>query len=330
MIVTIHPTEMCNQNCVYCTNYKGSNVMSDDTLINTMHFIKQLPKIGGRNQVEFHSVEPTLCGLPFFIRANDLFDEFNINGDRNIATNTTSSEWCDNIIEWCSFIHDNDWGMNLSIDGPEYIHDRNRGKGNWKKVINSLINIKEHYIRYGIIAVINKGKDLNNVYDFFIDINEDVKFNPVQPFNDFNSELCLLFDKWINDHKPISIDPFTKIFNYFTSQDYNKNCPNICVHELVAVLPNGDVVPCMCFWDNSGLKDKYIYGNVNTDTFDDIWYGQERQKAIDYVDYIPKECESCQWLDLCGTGCSYAKHRGADKCGYIKALLENASWLGDN
>lgn len=330
MISIIHPTSACNQNCLYCVNYKGSDIMSDDTLVNTIDFLTHIYGDNQAGHIEFHSVEPTLRGLPFFIRAEALLQDFGIETKRLIATNTTSNNWCDNIDNWCEFISDNDWAMNISLDGPEYIHDRNRGRGNWGKVISSLIKVKEYNIGYGIIATILYGYDLDDVYDFFVDIDEDVQFNPTLPINDMSEELCSLFNRWLNDHKPIRISPFSKIFNYFTGQRYNKECPNICTHKLVSIAPNGDVRPCGFFWDNTDLCKEHIFGNVNIDTFDDIWYGDARQKMIEYVDCIPDDCMTCQWIDFCGTGCSYAKQAGADKCGYIRPLLENASWLGDN
>ena len=327
MISIIHPTEMCNQHCTYCVNYKGTDVMSIDTLVNSIEFISHIQD-GNRDHVEFHSVEPTLRGLPFFVRAEELLTEFGVDTKRLLASNTTSDVWCNNIDEWCRFLSDNDWAMNISLDGSERIHDRNRGQGTWNKVINSLINIKEHDIGYGIISVITHGDDLNEVYDFFVGINEPFQINPTLPINDMGAAMCDLFNRWITDHKPLKIEPFTKIFKYFTGQYYIKECPNICAHDLVSISPNGDVRPCGFFWDNTDLRGLYIYGNVNTDKFDDIWYGAERQKMLEYVDCIPADCMVCHWIDFCGTGCSYAKHAGADKCGYMKELLDHAAWIG--
>ena len=330
MITTIHPVEMCNQNCSYCINYKGNRIMSDDTLVNTIDFLTNLypGDIGGN--IEFHSVEPTLRGLPFFIRAEELLQDFEIDTDIMLATNTTSNMWMQDIDGWCQFLSDNKWVMNISLDGPEYIHDRNRGKGNWKKVIESLIHIKDYDIGYGIISTIKYAKDLNDVYDFFISINEKVQLNPTIPFNDMTNELCNLFDRWLIDGKRIRVEPFSKIFNYFTGQRYIKECPNICTHNIVSIDTVGDVRPCGFFWDNTDLKDSHVYGNVNTNTFDEIWFGAERQKMLEYIDMIPADCMICPWIDFCGTGCSYVKHAGADKCGYIKELLEHTCWLGDN
>lgn len=329
MMVTVHPTEMCNQSCKYCVTHKGTKTMSDDTLINSIDFISHLQPCKESSYVGFFSAEPTLRGLPFFIRAEELMVDFGINMHRMLATNTTTNEWQNNMGEWLNFLHTNDWLMNISLDGPEYIHDRNRGAGSWREVIDSLIHIKEHNIQYGIISVIMNGSDLNPVYDFFVDINEPVQLNPTLPFNDMNEELCALFDRWLIDHKPINIHPFNNIFNYFTNQRYTSECPTICTHDLASIAPNGDVRPCEYFWDNTDMKDLYVYGNVNTDSFDDIWHGEVRQRMLDYVNNTPEDCKTCPWINFCGTGCSYAKHVGADKCSYVKELLEHASWLGD-
>lgn len=303
--------------------------MSEDTLVNTMYFLTNLHE-NPKDKMLFHSVEPTLRGLPFFIKAEELIGEFDISVIRQLATNTTSHVWRDNIDDWCQFLSENNWTMNISLDGPEHIHDRNRGQGNWRKVIESLIHIKEHNISYGIISVILNGYDLNDVYDFFVDLNENLQLNPVMPINDMNTELCDLFDRWMCDKKPIHINPFDDIYNLIIGKPHTRSCPSNCGYDFVSIIPNGDVMPCGVFWDNTELKDKYIYGNVNTDTFEEIWYGAERQKMLDYVDNTPDDCKKCRWLDFCGTGCSHAKHVGADKCGYMKALLENAAWLGDN
>lgn len=331
MIVILHPTWLCNQTCEYCVTHRGITEMSDDTHINAIDFVSHLPKIPG-SHIEYHSNEPTLHskGLDFYTRAESLLTDFGIDMKRLLASNTTSKPWLQDIDAWCEFLSKYDWAMNISLDGPEYIHDKYRGVGNWEKVISSIIKIKEYNIDYGIISVISDGADLNHVYDFFVDINENVQLNPTLPNNDMIVELCTLFDRWITDCKPIQIEPFSKIFRYFTRQYYTRECPNICVHQLVSIAPNGDVRPCGFFADHSDLYNQHIYGNVNNNTFDEIWYGTERQKMIEYVDMIPEDCMTCRWIDFCGTGCSYAKHAGADKCGYTKELLEHASWLGDN
>ena len=304
--------------------------MSDDTLVNTIDFLTNLYTDDVNGNIEFHSVEPTLRGIDFYERAEWLLTDFGIDTVRMLATNTTSDDWCDNITEWCEFLSSNGWVMNISLDGNESIHNRNRGEGSWEKVIKSLITIKEYDIDYGIIATVLKGNDLNGIYDFFVSINENVQLNPTMPINNMAPELCNLFDRWLRDHKPISIEPFSKIFKYFTGQYYVKECPNICTHDLVSIDPAGFVRPCGFFWDNTSICDMRVYGNVNTDSFDDIWYGAERQKMLEYVDCIPEDCMVCPWIDFCGTGCSYAKHAGADKCGYIKPLLEHTCWIGDN
>lgn len=299
-------------------------MMSEDTLVNTLYFLSSVHDAPA-DKMLFHSVEPTLRGLPFFIRAEEVIEEFGISVDRLLATNTTSDVWCNNIDDWCKFLSDNNWTMNISLDGTEHIHDRNRGAGNWRKVIESLIHIKEHDISYGIISVVVDGEDLNPVYDFFVDIGNSLQLNPVMPINDMAAELCDLFDRWMLDGRPIPINPFDDVLKYINDEFYTRSCPGSCGYNFVSIIPNGDVLPCGVFWDNTDIADLYVYGNVNTDSFDDIWYGAERQKMLDYVDNVPDECNACRWIDFCGTGCSHAKHAGADKCGYMKTLLEHVA-----
>lgn len=330
MIITIHPTGLCNQSCPYCTTYKSADVMSKDTLVNTLDFVNRIQAKTNDGYIEFHSAEPTMVGIPFFENAINVMESLGITNRCLLATNMTSDAWQQNISNWCAFLSENNWAVNVSLDGPEHIHDSHRGVGTWRKVIESIIKIKEYNIQYGTIAVIVDGQEMDEVYDFFVSAQENVQLNPVMPHNNVGGSLCRVFDRWIADEKPIQIDPFSRVFKYLTSQRFSHECHTTCGHDLVSIDPDGYVRPCGFFWDNTKLKDLFVYGNVNTDSYDDIWFGDTRRTFLEYVNCKPYECLQCPWLNYCGGGCSYCNFSGADHCGHIKQLLEHAAWLRDN
>ncbi len=77
---------------------------------------------------------------------------------------------------------------------------------------------------------------------------------------------------------------------------------------------------------------EYILGNVNTDTWDEIWNGEKRKSFLKNQAVLSDECLNCRYVDYCSGGCNadsmlYGPKdvRKASCCEIIKPLMNHIS-----
>jgi radical SAM protein with 4Fe4S-binding SPASM domain len=66
--------------------------------------------------------------------------------------------------------------------------------------------------------------------------------------------------------------------------------------DAIAIKPNGDVTPCTSFTD-------LIFGNLYYHSLQEIWHFSQTQKVKRIKTREVEECNKCEYLYLCGTGC---------------------------
>ena len=119
---------ICNLDCEYCfytekeALFTGNQAfeMSDDVLEN---FIKKYIAAQRTSEVSFvwQGGEPTLIGLDFYKKVVRLQTKY-ANGKKIENSLQTNGTLLDE--EWCEFLAKHQFMVGLSLDGPEYIHDR--------------------------------------------------------------------------------------------------------------------------------------------------------------------------------------------------------------
>lgn len=334
MIVILLPTNQCNLRCKYCTAEHGNDIMTDDTLVNAAAFshwvVGEVQDIQSRSHLEWHAGEPLLLPISFYERAEWIFDDIGYEPKRTLCTNLTL--WND---EWNEFCHQYDYKISTSLDGPQYIHDANRGAGTWKKVVTNMVKLEESNTRFGCISVLSKlaCQNIIDVYEFFKAAQLNVKFSLCLPVIDQKTPIdamTTLFDLWWEDKASTSIHPFNQMVKYILNKKYRTECHGQCNHGIVSVDAHGNVHVCQRFVSSIDTGRFGVFGNVNTDSFEDIWYGEKRTRFLEYIDRLPTKCYSCPYLDWCGGGCAFDSvcQHGTDKqcgtdCDYIKAIMEH-------
>ena len=151
----------CNLACSYCYYLEkggmygdgGPGMMTDDLL---ELFIKQYMACQTQREVLFmwHGGEPLLRPLSFYRRVVAL-QRKHAGGhlvDNCIQTNGTLLTE-----EWCRFLKDNNWLVGVSLDGPQWMHDRhrkdNRGDGTFQKVMRGVELLDRHGVEWNAMAV---------------------------------------------------------------------------------------------------------------------------------------------------------------------------------
>src|SRR5882757_8011977 len=138
---------ICNLDCKYCFYLEKEKFypdehrwkMSDDVL---ERYIQQYIASQPVSEINFawQGGEPTLLGVDFFRRVVELQQQYCPPGRRISNALQTNGTLLDD--EWGVFLHENQFLVGLSIDGPREMHDHYRvdkgGKPSFDKVMHGL------------------------------------------------------------------------------------------------------------------------------------------------------------------------------------------------
>ena len=202
--VMVKPTgALCNLDCAYCYYLSKEQLLGkpeqwriSDTVLET--FIRQYFEGQNYKEVVFswQGGEPTLLGLDFFKKVVALEKKYcppHVRCENDLQTNGTL---LDNA--WCEFLHDENFLVGLSIDGPKTLHDAYRkdkaGDGSFDRVFRAAGLLRKHKVNFATLSCVNRvtAKHPLEVYRFlrdkvgskriqFIPIVEPVGFRQVAP-----------------------------------------------------------------------------------------------------------------------------------------------------
>ena len=309
----------CNLRCAYCF-YEGQQSSNLDVMNETVlsAIIDRLYKTDVKAiQFVWHGGEPLLAGIQYYkkiIRLQQKLSTTDKSIRNSIQTNGTLVTK-----EWANFLAKNDFGVGVSLDGPEHIHNYVRvnasNRGSHKKVMEGVDRLRDAGIHTGAIAVINSYsvRFPQEIFDFFyshklpFSINEcvaahsdpqSVKELAVEPF-DYARFLIEVFDLWLKTEDPeISVRPITDFVRSVAGKK-----PRLCnftgsCHKYLTIDTNGDVYPCEGY-----RKNEYLLGNLITASFEDI------SKSANYQNYYARRknmlhsCGECKWVSICKGWC---------------------------
>lgn len=329
----------CNLRCHYCYYlekaclYKDSSkrVLSEEMLD---QFTKEYIEAQTMNDVLFtwHGGEPLMRPLSFYRKALELQKKYGRGRNISNVIQTNGTLLTD---EWCRFLHENNWLVGVSIDGPQEFHDEYRrtasGGPSWAKVMRGIQLLNKHHVEWNAMAVVN---DFNadyplDFYHFFKEMGcRFIQITPVvermvnhadgrhlatltddatAPVTDFSVTpeqwgrfLCAIFDEWVrNDVGQTYVELFDCILANWVGVT-----PGICVYAKecghAGIMEfNGDVYSCDHF-----VFPEYRLGNIREKTITEMLYGEQQQQFSRLKSQsLPKECKKCEWEFACHGEC---------------------------
>lgn len=329
----------CNLRCKYCYYLEKANLYKDSpSRVISEEMLEDFTReyIGAQtmNEVLFtwHGGETMMRPLSFFRKAMEYQARYGRGRRISNAIQTNGTLLTD---EWCRFLHDNNWLVGVSIDGPQEFHDEYRrtasGGASWTKVMNGIRLLKKHQCEWNAMAVVN---DFNadyplEFYQFFKDldchylqftpiveriVNHDdgrhlahIRDNAEAPLADFSVSaeqwgdfLIAIFDEWVRkDVGTYYVEIFDSILANWVGQT-----PGICVYAKecghAGVMEfNGDVYSCDHF-----VFPEYRLGNIRNKTMVEMLYGeQQREFSRMKHDALPQQCKECEWEFACHGEC---------------------------
>ncbi len=288
-----------------------------------------------RQTIEAHQVpevtiawqggEPTLMGLDFYRRAVEVEKKYAKPGVRIINTLQTNGTLLDD--EWCEFMHENDFLVGLSIDGPKHLHDKYRKdkKGNsvFAKVVQAVRLLQKHQVEFNILCTVNGANSLYplEVYRFFRDElkTEYIQFIPVVERDNstgnqqgdkltersvqseqYGRFLIEIFDEWVhNDVGSMFVQMFDGVL-----ASWLRGYSTLCVlrpfcGDSVALEHNGDLYSCDHY-----VEADYLLGNLDQTPLIEL-VGSEQQRDFGNMKskMLPSYCKNCEFLFTCHGEC---------------------------
>ncbi|MBN2651024.1 MAG: anaerobic sulfatase maturase [Spirochaetales bacterium] len=336
---------LCNLDCKYCfyiekseffnKEKKLANFLMDDSILEefTREYIEAQPDFVEEINFIWQGGEPSLAGLEFFKKAVSFQKRFN-NGKLKISNSFQTNGTLLNS-DLCKFLHDNNFLVGLSIDGPESLHNsfrvRSDGSGSFADVMAGVELLHRHEVEFNTMTMVHS-KNVNSperVYRFLKNIGSIfMQFIPCvearqedDPFSlergldpreyaaglssrsvnsmKYGAFLNSIFDIWL---KGDIGEVFVQDFDNTLAQFYGLDA-NLCVYREncspnFVLEHNGDLFSC----DHLAFERDRL-GNICRDSFVEIVNSSEFEDFICAKSNLSKKCLDCVYLNLCHGGC---------------------------
>lgn len=173
-LLIVQPDSFCNINCGYCylPDRGIASRMPDNVLDAIVQRLGDHKSIAASLSLVWHAGEPLVVPIDWYDAALDKFEKIAAEREfqlvSSIQTNGTLIS-----DTWSKFFKRRRIQIGLSIDGPDFIHDRHRvdrrGSGTLVRALNGLQHLKNHDVDfYNICVVTEESLDhADAIFEFF-------------------------------------------------------------------------------------------------------------------------------------------------------------------
>lgn len=332
-LLIIQPTPFCNINCSYCYLKDRQNTarISVQTIEQICDRVLEDKLVKDSITIVWHAGEPLV--IP-----PDVFRELLLAVNRKLAHKAKvkhSIQTNGTLISqpWCDLINEFDIQIGISIDGPSYIHDRNRktrsNRGTFSKVMEGIGLLKENNIKYHGIAVISELSldHADDIFDFFY-ANEfyhlGLNIEEIEGVNEKSS----IFE---NDLYDKAKDFYTRLFELYIQSDHHMlirefdsalnsmlRFPEILDITRIKTKSHQNTPFAIISVDYHGNfstfspeligqdapeYDNFIFGNVKDISFKKALSGKVLKKMEREIQAGIRSChKECEFFSVCGGG----------------------------
>lgn len=317
----------CNLSCSYCYYLGKKSLFSEDN-----HFLMAdellekyvvqhiMATTEANISFSWHGGEPLLAGIEFFRKVVALQKKHKPAGSTIVNGIQTNGTLLDD--EWCSFLAAEGFTVGISIDGPAFLHNKNRRtRGNSNTFLNVIRGyelLQKYKVLPEILCVVNSDnvKHPLIVYNFFKQLGpeyisflplveretvrlEGVSLNSV-PAREFGVFLSAIFDEWVEkDIGRIKIQIIEEAARTAFNQEhtlciFRQDCGGVPVVE-----HNGNFYSCDHY-----VNEDHLVGNINKGTITSF-LDSEKQLAFgrDKSLLLPRYCLECDVKPMCNGEC---------------------------
>jgi len=305
----------CNLRCSYCFYLEKSRMfgngphrMSPETLEAMVKWL--FARRQNMNVFSWQGGEPMLAGIPFFRQAVEFMQTHSTPGihiGNAIQTNGTLMD-----DDWAAFFKVYRFLVGVSLDGPEWIHDRFRvnssGKGSYADAVRAIDLLMIFGVNANSLTVVNRFSadypleiyrhlrdDLGVTYHQYI---EETFGELAVTSEQWGRFLCAVFDEWVeNDVGKVSVRLFDSIINRMRG-----GAPDCCsmmreCRSYLVVEHDGSVYPC----DFHVLPEWHL-GRVGKTPLDAMM-ASPLARRFARLKQTDKRCRGCQYGPYCAGDC---------------------------
>lgn len=284
---TVIVTYRCNARCTMCNRYKAPSKPEEEI---SLEIIKKLPPMYFTN----------ITGGEPFIRQDlpDIVRELYKKSDRIVIS--TNGFFTDRIIKLCEEFPN--IGIRISIEGLEQTNNEIRGLpdgfNRGYTTLKKLVEMKHPDVGFGMTVQDKNAPDLVPLYKKSEELGMEFataslhnSFYFVEAKNIIHDRLMVaqnfedLINELLNSNSPKKW--FRAYFNhglinYIFGQ--KRLLPCDMSFDTFFIDPYGDVMPC------NGTKDKEVMGNLNNQTWDELWNSKQADEVRKKVRCCDRNC----------------------------------------
>lgn len=284
---TVIVTYRCNARCKMCNRYKAPSKPDEEISVDT---IKKLPQMYFTN----------ITGGEPFIRSDlkDIVRELYKKSDRIVIS--TNGFFTNRIIDLCKEFPN--VGIRISIEGLEETNNAIRGLDDGFNrgytTLKKLVEMNHPDVGFGMTVQDANAKDLVPLYELSNEMN--MEFATASLHNSF----YFVEAKNIIKDRPMVAENFEKLINELLKSNSPKKwfrayfnhglinyiygqerlLPCDMAFDTFFIDPYGDVMPC------NGTKEKEVMGNLNEQSWDELWNSKQADKVRAKVRCCNRNC----------------------------------------
>lgn len=331
----LQPIDLCNLNCKYCylPGRRDPKRMSEEVLEKTIRLIFEWEAVGDFVRIDWNAGEALTAKIDFFEMAFEMVSRYNKKGikvEQNIQTNGTLIN-----DDWCRLFDKHDIGVGLSVDGPAFIHDRNRvnwtGLGSHKYVQRGIDCLRKYRPHLSAVCVLTRySLDFpNEIFSYFREngfksigfnveeiegANRDSSFVTDGQFSVGVKEQFLSFMSEIHrlhrEFPEVTIREFEQFRNRFfrihQDQPLLRLCRDSRILDIITVSKVGDLYAFSPEMSGGTKEDPNAFkvGNIHEiGTFSDLLNNQNFRRMASEIFAGVEMCEAqCGYYGVCGGG----------------------------
>lgn len=284
---TVIVTYRCNAKCTMCNRYKVPSKPEEEISLET---IRKLPEMYFTN----------ITGGEPFIRDDlkDIVRELYKKSDRIVIS--TNGFFTDKIVDLCKEFPQ--IGIRISIEGLEQTNNEIRGlEDGYNRgytTLKKLVDMGMQDVGFGMTVQDRNAADLVPLYNISDELGMEFataslhnSFYFVESHNIIKDRLMVaqnfedLINRLLESNSPKKW--FRAYFNhglinYIFSQ--KRLLPCDMSFDTFFIDPYGDVMPC------NGTKEKQVMGNLNEQSWDEIWNSEQAEKVRKLVRNCDRNC----------------------------------------
>ena len=284
---TVIVTYRCNAKCTMCNRYKVPSKPEEEISLDT---VKKLPEMYFTN----------ITGGEPFIRDDlkDIVRELYKKSDRIVIS--TNGFFTDKIVDLCKEFPQ--IGIRISIEGLEQTNNEIRGlEDGYNRgytTLKKLVDMGMQDVGFGMTVQDRNADDLVPLYNISDELGMEFataslhnSFYFVESHNIIKDRLMVaqnfedLINRLLESNSPKKW--FRAYFNhglinYIFSQ--KRLLPCDMSFDTFFIDPYGDVMPC------NGTKEKQVMGNLNEQSWDELWNSEQAEKVRKLVRNCDRNC----------------------------------------